>query len=143
MIGPLWGGPGRAGSGAGYRGPMAIVLVVSDDVWVDNDVRASLTDPGTVITSVSDPRAAAKAAEEHSVDVAVVDLQVGSMGGMAVVRALRTAVELDDLHPLRLILLLDRDADKFLAHRAGADVAVVKPFSAQDLRAAIALPAPA
>jgi DNA-binding response OmpR family regulator len=40
-------------------------------------------------------------------------------------------------------LLLDRDADKFLAHRAGADVAVVKPFSAQDLRAAIALPAPA
>lgn len=122
---------------------MANVLVVSDDVWVDNDVRASLTDPGTVISSVADPRAAAEAAEEHSADVAIIDLQVGSMGGMAVVRALRTAVDLDDLHPLRLILLLDRDADKFLAHRAGADVAVVKPFTAQDLRAAVGVPAPA
>lgn len=122
---------------------MANVLVVSDDIWVENDVRASLTDPGTVITSVSDPRAAAAAAAEHSADVAVVDLQVGSMGGMAVVRALRTAVESGDLHRIRLVLLLDRTADKFLAHRAGADVAVVKPFTAQDLRAAAALPAPA
>lgn len=122
---------------------MANVLVVSDDVWVDNDVRASLTDPGTMITSVSDPRAAVAAAGEHSSDVAVIDLQIGSMGGMAVVRALRSAVDSEDLHPLRMVLLLDRSADAFLAHRAGADVAVVKPFTAQDLRAALALPAPA
>jgi DNA-binding response OmpR family regulator len=122
---------------------MANVLVVSDDVWVDNDVRASLTDPGTMITSVTDPRVAVEAAEAHSADVAVVDLQIGSMGGMAVVRALRTAVDSGDLHRVRLVLLLDRSADKFLAHRAGADVSVVKPFTAQDLRAAVALPAPA
>jgi len=122
---------------------MANVLVVSDDDWVDNDVRASLTDPGTMITSVSDPRVAVAAAGEHSADVAVIDLQIGSMGGMAVVRALRSAIDAEDLPPLRMVLLLDRSADAFLAHRAGADVAVVKPFTAQDLRAAVALPAPA
>lgn len=122
---------------------MANVMVVSDDVWVDNDVRASLTDPGTVVHSISDPRTAVAAAEEHLADVAIVDLQVGSMGGMAVVRALRSGVDSGQLHPLRLVLLLDRSADAFLAHRAGADVAVVKPFTAQELRAAVALPAPA
>lgn len=122
---------------------MANVLVVCDDVWVDNDVRASLTDPGTVITCVADPRKATEAAQEHSVDVAIIDLQIGSMGGMAVVRALRTAVDSGDIQPVRLVLMLDRHADQFLAHRAGADVAVVKPFTAQDLRAAVALPAPA
>lgn len=115
------------------------VLVVTDAVWVENDVRASLTDPGTVINRVADPRQAVEAAGLYAADVAVVDLQVGSKGGMAVVRSLNSAAASGDIGPLRTVLLLDRDADRFLAHRAGADVAVLKPFTAQDLRAAVAL----
>jgi DNA-binding response OmpR family regulator len=118
------------------------VLVVTDAVWVENDVRASLTDPGTVVYRVADPSLAVEAAIEHSPDVAVIDLQVGSKGGMAVVRALRAAVDSGAIVSVRTVLLLDRDADHFLARRAGADAAVVKPFTAQDLRAAVALPAP-
>lgn len=120
---------------------MAKVIVVTDDVWVDNDVRAALTDPGTELITVSDPRTAVLAAAEHAADAAVIDLQVGSMGGMAVVRALRSAMASGETPPLRTALLLDRSADGFLARRAGADVSVVKPFSAQQLRAALALPA--
>jgi DNA-binding response OmpR family regulator len=37
-----------------------------------------------------------------------------------------------------LVMLLDREADVFLARRAGADAAVVKPFDAEELRTAIA-----
>ncbi|MGH8913439.1 MAG: response regulator [Acidimicrobiia bacterium] len=121
--------------------PGPSVMVVTDATWIENDVRASLTDPGTVIHRVADPRLAVAAADEYGVDVAVVDLQVGSKGGMAVVRALRAAVESGDIGPVRTVLLLDRDADQFLAHRAGADAALVKPFTAQDLRAAVAVPA--
>ncbi len=120
---------------------MASVILVTDATWVENDVRASLTDPGLRIERVSDPRVAVAAAAEHSADVAVVDLQVGSMGGMAVVRALRSASQSGEIEPIRTVLLLDRAADHFLARRAGADVAVTKPFTAQDLRAAVALPA--
>jgi DNA-binding response OmpR family regulator len=36
-----------------------------------------------------------------------------------------------------VILLLDRDADAFLAGRSGAVAWVRKPFSAHDLRAAV------
>lgn len=115
------------------------MIVVTDTDWVENDVRASLTDPGTVVHRVSDPRAAVEGAKQHGAEAAVVDLQIGSMGGMAVIRALRAAIESHEIEPLRTVLLLDRSADRFLAHRAGADVAVIKPFSAQELRAAVAL----
>lgn len=118
------------------------VLVVTDAAWIDNDVRASLTDSGTVINRVADPRLAVAAAGEHAADVAVVDLQVGSKGGMAVVRALLTAAENGEIAQVRTVLLLDRSADQFLAHRAGADASVIKPFTAQALRAAVAVPTP-
>lgn len=121
---------------------MAKVIVVTDDIWVDNDVRATLTDPGTDLITIQDPRQAVEKAVEHSAAAAVVDLQVGSMGGMAVIRDLRSAMAGGDLAKMRTVLLLDRSADTFLARRAGADVWLVKPFTGQDLRAAIALPTP-
>lgn len=113
--------------------------MVTDATWIENDVRASLTNPDTVVYRVSDPRSAVDAAIEHRASVALVDLQVGSMGGMAVVRALRAAVGSGDLDPIRTVLLLDRSADEFIARRAGADAAVLKPFTAQALRAAVDL----
>ena len=119
------------------------VLVVTDAVWVENDVRSSLTDRGTVINRIADPRMIIEAAQQYSPDVAVIDLQIASTGGMADVRALKAATDGGVIGPIRTVLLLDREADRFLAHRAGADMAVVKPFTAQELRAAVALPAPA
>ncbi|HUG74568.1 MAG TPA: response regulator, partial [Acidimicrobiia bacterium] len=66
-------------------------------------------------------------------DAVLVDLQVGSMGGMAMCREVRSTG--DDAPPV--ILLLDRDADSFLAGRSGAVAAVRKPFSSDALRSAI------
>lgn len=120
---------------------MAKVLVLTDDIWVDNDVRAALTDPGTEIHTISDPTTIIDAITEHDADVAVIDLQVGWMGGMAVVREIRGAMENRQVERVRTVLLLDRAADEFLARRAGADAFVVKPFTAQELRAAVSIPA--
>jgi DNA-binding response OmpR family regulator len=78
-----------------------------------------------------------EAAEKHPPEVVIIDMQVGSMGGMAVVRRLREAMAMGQIAPTRLVLLLDRSADRFLAHRAGADVGLLKPFTAQELRGAI------
>lgn len=119
------------------------VLLVTDAVWIENDVRASLTDRGTVVNRVSDPHTTVAAVEEYSAEVIVIDLQVASKGGMAVVRSLKAAVDNEEIGPVRTVLLLDRSADHFIARRAGADVALVKPFTAQQLRSAIALPAEA
>lgn len=117
---------------------MASIVVLTDDPWVENEVLAALSDPGTQVHVISDPRAIEEAVTEHHAEVAVIDFQVRSMGGMAVVRALRVEA---NVHRVRTVLLMDRSADAFLARRAGADAYVLKPFTAQELRRAIALPA--
>jgi len=120
---------------------MARVALLTDDIWVENEVRAALTDPGTVIEVTSDPVTIVDFVARTQAGVAVIDLQVQWMGGMAVVRELRSAVENGHIPPVRTVLLLDRRADGFLARRAGADSYVVKPFTAQQLREAVSLPA--
>jgi DNA-binding response OmpR family regulator len=118
---------------------MTTILVISDSEWVLNDVRAVLTDPESELETLDDPRRALARVDELLPDVVIVDLQIQSMGGMAVIREL-TANGNDYPGP-RLVMLLDRPVDGFLAKRAGADAYVVKPFEAEELRRAIQVPA--
>lgn len=114
---------------------MTRVLLVTDAEWVSNDVNASLSIGSWDIVETDQPAGALDLARESTFDVVIVDMQVGSMGGMAVIRAITS--EMDDDDRPWTTLLLDRTADEFLARRAGADAYVVKPFSAQALRAAL------
>ena len=77
---------------------------------------------------------------ETDPDVVIIDLQVRNMGGMAVVREIKASMEGEDLP--RLVILLDREVDGFLAKRAGADAWVVKPFSTHELRIAMGVATP-
>ena len=114
---------------------MPTALVVADGSWVTNEVRASLAVGEWDIEETSDPRNVVDQLTESKADAVIVDMQVGSMGGMAVIRAIRQATE-PATRP-RLVLLLDRAADRFLAGRAGADASVRKPINAHDLRTAL------
>lgn len=116
---------------------MPSILLVADDAWVQNQVRSALSGDSDRVVVSEDPKAVVDLASESPFDIAIIDLQVQSMGGMAVTRALRDAVAGGDVPPLRIILLLDRSADAFLAKRAGVDAHLVKPFTAQDLRRVI------
>ena len=75
--------------------------------------------------------------EDDNPDAVIIDMQVGSMGGMAIVRALLDAAAMSHVPRTPTILLLDRSADVFLAGRAGADAFLVKPIVAEELRAAL------
>jgi DNA-binding response OmpR family regulator len=108
------------------------VLIVTDDPRSRDRVHAALSFDGNELIDHSEPRSAADRAEEVDADVAVVDLQVGSMGGMAITRDFRAK---EDRVPV--VLLLDREADTFLAGRSGADAWVTKPFTASALRTAV------
>ena len=119
------------------------ILVVADEAWVLDEVHSALGESRYRITDVSDPQAAVETAREAGPDAAVVDMQVASMGGMAVARALREAAGAGTIGPTPTILLLDRGADAFLAGRSGAAGWVRKPFTAFELREALdALAAP-
>lgn len=114
---------------------MPKALLVSDTPWVVNEVVASLSVGGWEVEATDDPTQAATKAAEGGVDAVIVDMQVQSMGGMAVIRDIRAAFQKGP-RP-RTVLLLDRSADSFLAKRAGADAWVIKPFQDAELRAAV------
>jgi DNA-binding response OmpR family regulator len=116
---------------------MSDILVVADETWVLNDVRAALSEPRYSLHEITDPREVTDRIETTLPDAVVVDMQIGSMGGMAVTRAVRDAAAVEGVTAPPIILLLDRDADAFLAGRSGAVAWVRKPFPAHELRAAI------
>lgn len=109
------------------------VLLVCDAAWVRNQVRAALSGSAEIV-EVTDPRRAETVADSEDISAAIVDMQVGSMGGIAITRALKGVTP----GVGHIVLLLDRRADKFIAKRAGSDAWLLKPFSAQELRAVLA-----
>ena len=64
----------------------------------------------------------------------ILDLQIGNMGGMAACLDLRLEQRAERIPPQRVVMLLDRDADVFLARRAEADAWIVKPVDPLALR---------
>jgi len=121
-----------------YAPGMPVILVVADTTWVRNDVHAALSLPGYSLHDHEDhPRTLPEAVAEVGPDVVVIDMQVATMGGMAMARALKEASLASDFPEVPVVLLLDRSVDSFLAKRAAADAWVQKPFDVAELRAAV------
>ena len=70
--------------------------------------------------------------------VVLLDLQIGNMGGIAACLNLRLEERAGRLGERKVLILLDRDADIFLAQRAEADGWLIKPLDAFRLRRAVA-----
>lgn len=122
---------------------MRRVLLVADTPWVVNDVLGAVSDPDVQVDVLDNGHQVLEYLKEADYDVVVADLQVGTMGGMAVTRAIREG-GMQGVGKVPVVMLLDRAADAFLARRAGADAWLKKPFVPQELRAILeAVQAPA
>jgi len=116
------------------------ILVVADAPYVIDQVTAALGGSDVGFTVVSDGRNVPAVIAERMPDLAVIDLQVGSMGGVAVTMAARLDESAGRHGRLPVLLLLDRDADVYLAKRCDADDYLVKPINALQMkRAALAI----
>ena len=113
------------------------ILVATDADYVLDDITAALSGPDTSFTVCRDGRDVSKVVQDRTPDLAILDLQVGSMGGMAVTMALRLD-ESSGIGPhVPVLMLLDRRADLHLAKRSAADGWVVKPLDAMTLQRAV------
>jgi CheY-like chemotaxis protein len=114
------------------------IVVASDAPSVRRAIVAVLETPDTDIWEVaSGPETLAAVAEEPP-DLVIVDLQMGSMGGMAVCLELRLEASYGNLPHVPVLMLLDRRPDVFLAKRSGAEGWLVKPLDPLRLRKATA-----
>src|SRR3954453_12108806 len=112
------------------------VLVASDAVWIRNQVRAAFVAPGQEVIEVTRGQDVREAFKAHEPDLVILDLQIANMGGIAVAIDLRLEESADRLGAAKILLLLDREADRFLAKRASVDATLVKPVDAGTLRRA-------
>lgn len=116
---------------------MTTILVAADAEWVRNQVRAAFVTADVEVVEVTRGQDVLPAFKAHNPDLVILDLQIGNMGGIACAIELRLDEGEGRLEvPARIILLLDRDADRFLAKRAAADDELVKPIDAGMLRRA-------
>ena len=115
---------------------MQRVLLVADRQSVIDRVHASLAGADVDIIDHADSATAAATAYAEEIDAVLVDMQVGSMGSMAVTRDVRAKSGGGEEIPVTI--LLDREADAFLAGRSGAKNWILKSAPAAELRAALA-----
>ena len=114
---------------------MHIVLATDAD-WLVDEVVAALGDPETSFTHCRDGRAVAGVVKERTPDLVMLDLQIGTMGGIAVTMDLRLDESGGLLPHVPVLVLLDRQADIHMARRSGADGWLIKPLDALRLRRA-------
>jgi two-component system nitrate/nitrite response regulator NarL len=113
------------------------VLIATDAQYVLDDVTSALGTPDTSFTICRDGRDVTDAVKRRTPDIAVLDLQVGSMGAMAVTMNLRLDESGGRLPHVPVVMLLDRLADVHLARRSGAEAWLVKPVDSLRLRRAV------
>jgi DNA-binding response OmpR family regulator len=112
------------------------ILVAADARWVRDQVRAAFVGPDQRVVEVTRGQEVRGAVEREEPDLVVLDLQIGNMGGVAVALDLRLEESGGRLPHSTILLLLDRDADKFLGRRADVEAMLVKPVDAGVLRRA-------
>ena len=86
---------------------------------------------------VTNGRLVSPAVAERTPDIAILDMQVGSMGGMAITMDLRLDYSSGALPNVPILMLLDREADVHMARRSGANGWIIKPLDALRLRKAV------
>ena len=112
------------------------ILVAADARWVRDQVRGAFVGPDQRVVEVTRGQDVRNAVEREEPDLVVLDLQIGNMGGVAAALDLRLEESGGRLPRATILLLLDRDADKFLGRRADVDAMLVKPVDAGVLRRA-------
>jgi DNA-binding response OmpR family regulator len=116
---------------------MSNVLIASDLLSLRNELRSMLESPDVVIEEVTTGPEVITRVKQGGIDLVITDLQIASMGGMAITMDLRHEESYGAADPVAVLMLLDRRADVFLARRSGAEGFIVKPLDPQRVRAAV------
>jgi DNA-binding NarL/FixJ family response regulator len=113
------------------------ILIATDAEAVFDEVSSVVAGPDNVFRRVRTGPGVRDSINAKPVDLAVVDMQIGSMGGVAVALDLRLESDAGRLTPTPVLLLLDRRADVFLARRSGVEGWLLKPLDPRRIRRAV------
>lgn len=108
------------------------LLLVEDDLMVASGIKLGLGDAGYAVDWVSNAERALEVTRAESFDVAIIDLGLPGMDGLALTHRLRK-----DGHTMPVLILTARDAlhDRVQGLDQGADDYMIKPFELPELLA--------
>lgn len=108
------------------------LLLVEDDVMVASGIKLGLSDAGYAVDWVGSAERALEVTQSESFDVAVVDIGLPHMDGLALTQSLRKSGQ-----TMPVLILTARDAlqDRVQGLDMGADDYMVKPFELPELLA--------
>ncbi|MDD0974494.1 response regulator [Pseudomonas fontis] len=108
------------------------LLVVEDEALLRHHLKTRLTETGHVVEAVADAEEALYQVGQFNFDLAVVDLGLPGMGGLDLIRQLRS---IDKTFPILILTARGNWQDKVEGLATGADDYVVKPFQFEELEA--------
>lgn len=103
--------------------------MVSDDDRIRDEARFGFA-PGLGVALARDAREALEQMETDVPSVVVIDLHTGSAGGFALAKDMGQSSRLSSVP---VMMLLDRDQDRWLAQQAGVKLIRTKPIDTSDL----------
>lgn len=108
------------------------LLLVEDDVMVASGIKLGLSDAGYAVDWVGSAERALEVTRAEAFDLAVVDVGLPRMDGLALTQRLRK-----DGHTMPVLILTARDAlqDRVRGLDMGADDYMIKPFELPELLA--------
>ena len=113
---------------------VSTILVAADAKWVRDLVKSACTAKDQRVVEVTRGQQMRDVVGRETPDLVILDMQIGNMGGLAVAIDLRLEGSAGRIPDTSILLLLDREADRFLAKRVDADAELVKPVDPGTLR---------
>jgi DNA-binding response OmpR family regulator len=117
---------------------VAEILIATDSAAVYDEIRAVVGGPGSSVRWVPKGEGVRDEMNRLPADLAILDSQIGAMGGIAVALDLRLEADAGRLESRPVLLVLDRRPDVFMARRSGAEGWILKPLDAIRLRKSVA-----
>ncbi len=116
---------------------MPEILIAADSSRVFDEIRSVVEGAGTTVRWVRRGEAVRDEMNRRPADLAIVDMQIGTMGGLAVCMDLKLEADAGRLESRPVLIVLDRRPDVFLARRSGAEGWIIKPLDPIRLRKAV------
>jgi DNA-binding response OmpR family regulator len=115
---------------------MVRVLLIEDEPNISEAIRFILSRDGCEVTVLADGQGAVARACDDPPDLVILDLMLPGMSGLEILAALRAQPATAQV-PVMMLTAKGQGRDREAAERAGVSHFMTKPFSNDEIRAAV------
>jgi len=113
------------------------VLLATDSDQLFSLIDSAIASSDLQVYRVKDGAHVIDAVNRVEPELVILDLQIGNMGGVACSISLKQEMSTGRMNNCEVALLLDRDADEYIAGKSGADAWIIKPLDPMKIKSLV------